>query len=118
MEQEYYDESEQASQSSYKDFLLKRFELMSDIAITLRKSYIKNHENRESHFSLISISCELWSQISPKIDGTPLGKDFKNWIPFVLEPKLFLEPDYENMIWLFVFHIRMGFEHLGITKIE
>ena len=118
MEQEYYSETEQASESSYKEYLLDRFKLMSDIAITLRKSYIKNQENSGSHISMISIACELWNQISPKMDNTPLEQQFKNWIPFVLEPRLFLETDYESMIWLFIYHIRMGFEHLGITKIE
>ena len=119
MEQELYSEStEQASESSYKEYLLDRFKLMSDIAITVRKSYIKNQENRDSHVSMISIAVELWNQISPKMDGTPLETQFKNWIPFVLEPRLFFEQDYENMVWLFIYHIRVGFEHLGLTKIE
>ena len=61
MEQELYSEStEQASESTYKEYLLDRFKLMSDIAITVRKSYIKNQENRDSHVSMISIAVELY----------------------------------------------------------
>jgi len=119
MEQDQYSETtEQASESSYKEYLVDRFKLMSDIAITVRKSYIKNQENKNSHVSLISIAVELWNQISPKMNDTPLEEDFKNWIPFILEPRLFFEKDLENMIWLFIYHIRVGFEHLGLTKIE
>jgi len=82
MEQDgYEDTTEQASESSYKDYLLERFKLMSDIAITVRKAYIKNQESRESHVSMISIACELWNQISPKMDETPLEAQFKLWIP-------------------------------------
>lgn len=116
-----YDEvaPEQASETtSYREYLLDRYELMCDIAINLRKSYLHNRENRDAHFALISISCELWNQLFPKIQKSDLKGDFKKWIPFVLDPRLFLERKYENMIWLFLFHIRMGFEHLSLTNIE
>lgn len=114
-----YDVTEQASDTpSYKEYLLDHYETMCDLAISLRKSYLNNQQNRDAHFALISISIELWNQIFPKIEKSALKNSFRKWKTFVLEPRLFLMHKYENLIWSFIVHIRMGFEYLGLTKIE
>ena len=110
--------TEQAKDTeSYKQWLIDAFKEMSEYSVDLRHSYIRNEENREAHFKMMSILIELWIQLFPKMQGTKHEKNFKQWLPFIVEPRLFLVPKYEQLIWLMESHIRMGFEHLGLTKL-
>ena len=86
-------------------------------SMMLTQSYMIGEENRTAHFGMISIGRELWIQLFPKIQNTDLAGDFKKWMPFIVEPRLFLVDKYEGLLWLFEAHIRMAFEHLGITKL-
>lgn len=109
---------EQARETEeYRQWLVDAFKEMSEHSINLRNSYIRNEEDRDSHFKMISIAIELWIQLFPKIQGSRYEQQFKQWLPFVMEPRMFLIPKYEQLIWLMESHIRMGFEHLGLTRI-
>jgi hypothetical protein len=101
----------------YKRWLVTQLEEMSTLSQDLRMAYMKGEEKRDIHNALISISCEIWMHLLPKMKDTPFFRDFKKWMPFYVEPRLFILPDYANLIWEFIFVIRMGYEHLGITKI-
>jgi hypothetical protein len=108
-------------QASPKDvYILWILELNQELGLysmMLTRSYMAGEENQEAHFRMISIARELWVQLFPKIQNTPLAKDFKKWLPFIVDPRLFLVDKYEGLLWLFEAHIRMALEHLNITKL-
>jgi len=111
--------SEQATGESYADHMRDFLKAIDYYSVELRQSYIYGKENREAHFRLISLLCQAWIQLFPKIMNKPeLADNFKKWMPVVYEPKRLLLPKYENLIWLFEIHIRMGFEYLGLTNID
>lgn len=101
----------------YKRWLIKEWQELSEYQMQLRMSYMTGEENRDVHNALISISCEIWMQLLPKMKETGFYDDFKKWMPFYVEPRLFLVDSYAHMIFEFTFVIRMGLEHLGITKL-
>ena len=105
-------------ENHFKQFLLQRLEWLSDLSVSVRKSYVENNANREDHFKLVALSVELWQQLYPMITGTKLEKNFKKFMPFFVEPRILLKPKYESYLWLLVFQIRMSFEELGLTKIK
>ena len=102
---------------NYTNWLVESLKEFSMYSMMLTQSYMIGEENRAAHFSMISIGRELWIQLFPKIQNTHLAGDFKKWLPFIVEPRLFLLEKYEGLLWLFAAHIRMAFEHLGITKL-
>ncbi len=101
----------------YKRWLIDQLKEMSMYAEQLRMSYMIGEENRNVHNALISISCELWMHLLPKLKTTPFYDDFKKWMIFYVEPRLFLVDKYAHLIFEFTFVIRMGYEHIGITRI-
>ncbi len=101
----------------YTSWLVESLKELSMHSMMLTQSYMIGEENRAAHFGMISIARELWIQLFPKIQNTNLADDFKKWMPFIVEPRLFLLDKYEGLLWLFEAHIRMAFEHLGITKL-
>lgn len=105
-------------EANYREFLLERHEILSNLSVNLRKSYTENRANREAQFQLISLALELWQQLFPKVQGTELEKDFKKFTPFYVNPRFFLLPKYENYLWLLVFQIRLAYEQLGLTGIK
>jgi hypothetical protein len=115
-----YDEVpiQQAEVSNYREYLIRRFVDMSDVAIRLRQSYTMGLENFEDHCLLVSILCELWFHLFPKMDGTDLQEGFEAWIPIVAEPKILFVKGYESVLWLFEAQICAGFEHLGLAKLK
>jgi hypothetical protein len=106
------------SDSSYRAYLLDRFELLSDILVALDKSYLKNEQNREAHFSVISIASMLWYQLMPKMENTHLENDFKKWTGYINNQRKFFIRGNENKIKGLYLTIRMGFEYLGLTTVE
>jgi len=109
---------EQASpDENYTNWLVESLKELSMCSMLLTQSYMIGEENREAHFQMISIGRELWIQLFPKVQNTNLSVDFRKWMPFIVEPRLFLVEKYEGLLWLFEAHIRMAFEHLGITKL-
>lgn len=101
----------------YKRWLVDQLKEMSMWSEELRTAYMIGEENRDAHNALISISCELWMHLLPEMKKTDFYEDFKKWMIFYVEPKLFLIDEFAHLIWEFVFVIRMGFEHVGITRI-
>ena len=110
---------DQATGESYSEHMRQFLKAIDFYSVELRQAYIYSKENREAHYRLISLLCQSWIQLFPKIMNKPdLRDSFKKWMPIVYEPKILLHPKYENLIWLFEIHIRMGFEHLGLTNID
>jgi len=113
---QHYEVDPTEEENNYKEFLLNRLELMSDLSISLRKSYVENTANREDFFNLVSLTIELWTQIYPKIRGSVLEKKFGKYHVFYANPRLLLVPKYENYLWLLIFDIRIAYEELGLTR--
>jgi len=113
-----YEPQTAEEKEAYHQFLLNRLELLSDLSISVRKSYTENVDNRKDHYMLISLAVELWEQLYPKIQGTDLEQKFKKFMPFYINPRYFLLPKYENYIWLLIFEIRIAYEQLGLTSIK
>jgi len=110
---------EQYDGESYSDHMRSFLKAIDYYSVELRQSYTYGMENREAHFRLISLCCQAWIQLFPKImDKKELAEEFKKWIPVVHDSRILLDPKYANLIWLFVIHIRMGYEHLGLTSID
>lgn len=110
---------EQYGGSTYADHLREILKLIDVKSIELRQAYIYGKENRESHFQLISLLCQAWMALFPKVMNKPdLARNFKKWMKVVDDPRLLLLPRYEGLVWLFEMHIRLGYEHLNLTSIE
>jgi hypothetical protein len=110
---------EQASPSDeYTSWIIDLNRELGLCSMLLTQSYMTGEENKEAHFNMISIARELWLQLFPKIQNTPLSEDFKKWLSFIVDPRLFLVDKYEGLLWLFEAHIRMALEHLNVTKLS
>lgn len=110
---------EQYGGNTYADHLREILKLIDIKSIELRQSYIYGKENRESHYQLISLLCQAWNALLPKVMGKPyLVKNFMKWKNVVDDPRLLLLPKYEGLVWLFAVHIRFGYEYLNLTSIE
>jgi len=111
-------EIEQYSGNTYADHLLEMMKLIDVKSIELRQAYIYGKENREAHYQLISLLTQAWYELLPKVSNNPkLAESFRKWKNVYQDPKILLIPRYESMIWLFAIHIRMAYEHLGLTNI-
>jgi len=113
-----YEPYQTEEEANYRQFLLEKLELLSDLSVSIRKSFIENRANREDQYALISLAVELWEQLYPKIQGTKLENNFKKFLPFFINPRLLLSKKCENLVWLLVFEIRMAYEELGLTNIK
>jgi hypothetical protein len=60
----------------------------------------------------------MWAQLYPKVRGTSLEKDFKAFLPFYKNPRLFFLPGMEKRLWELVFLIRMAFEEQGLCRVK
>jgi len=120
MEQEYGEERIVEREIGYQEYLLERFITLSDLTVNLRKAYLNGLANREDHYTIISLAVELWAQIFPKVVGgyPDVEKRLRRYMPFYVEPKLFLLPDYEQYLFLLLFDLRYAFEKLGLTNIR
>jgi len=118
-ENRYADEGELLDTGEeYKRFLLERLELISDLSVSLRKSYTQNKANREDHHNLVSLSIELWEQLYPKVRNTELQEEFEKFLPFYENPRLFFLPGMTRRLWQLVFVIRMAYENLGLCRVK
>ena len=116
---QYQDEAELLDTGDeYKRFLLERLELISDLSVSLRKSYTENRANREDHHNLVSLSIEMWEQLYPKVKNTSLEKEFKKFLPFYENPRLFFLPGMTRRLWQLVFVLRMAYEELGLCRVK
>ena len=103
----------------YRQYLLERYIIMSDLKVNLRKSFNQGMSDRESHHNLVSISLELWEQLYPNIMDTDLEEKFKVFLPFWMsQGKLFFSKEYEHFIWYLCFLINIAFERLGFKNIK
>jgi hypothetical protein len=116
--EEYYTAETAEQSSEYKAFLLSRLELMSDLSVSLRKHYTQNRADKEDHHNLVSLAIEMWAQLYPKIQGTGLEKEFKKFLPFYKNPRLFFLPKMERRLWHLVFLIRMAYEEQGLCRVR
>jgi len=106
-------------EEQYRAYLLERYVLMSDLKVSLRKSFNQGQANRNDHHNLISIALELWEQLYPNIMDTDLEPKFKKFLPFWMsQGRLFLEAKYEHFIWYLCFLINIAFEKLGFKNIK
>lgn len=106
-------------EEQYRQYLLERYILMSDLKVSLRKSFNQGEANREDHHNLISISLELWEQLYPNIMDTEMEEKFRKFLPFWMsQGKLFLHEKYEQFIWYLCFLINVAFEQLGFKNIK
>ena len=104
---------------SYSEHLLSYLRAIDYYSVELRQAYIYGKENRDAHFRLISLLCQAWYQLFPKVmNNKELWHYFRKWKTVVHEPRLLLTKKYEDLIWLFIAHIRLAYEHLGLTDIE
>jgi len=117
-EEGYYSPEVTEHPSEYKQFLLTRLELISDLSVSLRKHYTQNKADREDHHSLVSLAVEMWAQLYPKVRGTFLEPEFKKFLPFYKNPRLFFLPKMEKRLWHLVFLIRMAYEEQGLCRVE
>ena len=117
-EEEYYSPDIVEQSSDYRGFLLQRLTLMSDLSVSLRKHYTQNRADREDHHNLVSLAIELWSQLYPKIRGTYLEIEFKKFLPFYQNPRLFFLEGMEKRLWQLVFLIRIAFEEQGLCRVR
>ena len=102
----------------YKDYLLKKYIEMCELATRLRKSYIEGRSDRETHFQLVSLIIELWLQILPKVQGRKDLEDrLRRYTVFYINPILFFQEGYEKLLWMMIFVLRYAFESLGLTNI-
>lgn len=103
----------------YRQFLLERYFIMSDLKVNLRKSFNQGEPNREDHHNLISVTLELWEQVYPNIMDTDLEEQFKLFLPFYIsQGKLFLDENYEQFLWYLCFLVNIAFERLGFKNIK
>jgi hypothetical protein len=115
----YQDESELLEYGGeYRQFLLTRLELISDLSVSLRKHYTQNRADREDHHNLVSLAIETWEQLYPKVRNTPLEKEFRKFLPFYQNPRLFFLPGMTQRLWQLVFLIRMAYEDLGLCRVK
>jgi len=106
-------------EEKYRQFLLERYILMSDLKVSLRKSFNQGEANREDHHNLISISLELWEQLYPNIMDTELEPKFRKFLPiYETQGRLFLHKKYEKYLWYLCFLINVAFEKLGFKNIK
>jgi len=106
-------------EEKYRQFLLERYILMSDLKVSLRKSFNQGEANREDHHNLISISLELWEQLYPNIMDTELEPKFRKFLPiYETQGRLFLHQRYEKYLWYLCFLINVAFEKLGFKNIK
>lgn len=106
-------------EEQYRQFLLERYILMSDLKVSLRKSYNQGEANREDHHNLISIALELWEQLYPNVMDTNLEPKFRKFLPiYETQGKLFLTTRYEKYLWYLCFLINVAFEQLGFKNIK
>jgi hypothetical protein len=101
----------------YRRFLLERLELISDLSVSLRKSYTQNKADREDHHNLVSLAIETWEQIYPKIRNTALEDEFRKFLPFYENPRLFFLPGMTRRLWHLTFLIRLAYEELGLCRV-
>ena len=90
----------------YKDYLLKKYIEMCELATRLRKSYIEGRSDRETHFQLVSLIIELWLQILPKVQGRELENRLRRYTVFYINPILFFQEGYEKLLWMMIFDLR------------
>jgi hypothetical protein len=102
----------------YRRFLLERLELISDLSVSLRKHYTQNRADREDHHNLVSLAIETWEQLYPKVRNTALEEEFRKFLPFYENPRLFFLPGMEKRLWQLVFLIRMAYEELGLCRVK
>lgn len=106
-------------EEQYRAYLLERYILMSDLKVSLRKSFNQGQANRDDHHNLISVTLELWEQLYPNIMDTELEEKFKKFLPFWMsQGRLFLEERYEQFLWYLCFLINVAFEKLGFKNIK
>ena len=106
-------------EEQYRQYLMERYIIMSDLKVSLRKSFNQGQANREDHHNLVSISLELWEQLYPNIMDTDLEEKFKPFLPFWMsQGKLFFTKEYEQFIWYLCFLINIAFEKLGFKNIK
>jgi hypothetical protein len=117
-EDEYYGSDVVEQPSNYKQFLLERLELISDLSVSLRKNFTLNKANREDHHSLVSLAIEMWAQLFPKVRGTDLEEEFLKYLPFYNNPRLFFLKGMEKYLWHLVFLIRLAFEEQGLCRVR
>jgi len=117
-EEEYYSPDIVEQPTEYKAFLLQRLTLLSDLSVSLRKHYTQSRADREDHHNLVSLAVEMWTQLYPKVRGTYLEDEFKKFIPFYKNPRLFFLPRQEKKLWQLVFLLRLAFEEQGLCRIR
>ena len=118
MPDEYYSPDIVEQGTDYKVFLLQRLTLISDLSVSLRKHYTQNRADREDHHNLVSLAIEMWAQLFPKIRGSYLEEEFKKFLPFYKNPRLFFLPGMEKRLWQLVFLIRMAYEEQGLCRVR
>lgn len=119
MPEEEYEFQEEAEYTElYKKWIVVQLQEMSELARDLRTSYLNGEEDRETHFELISLCCELWMQLLPKMTNTSIFDKYKKWSVIYSEPRILLVDRFSPLIFEFTFIIRMGAEHLGISRIS
>ena len=102
----------------YREYLLKKYMEMCELATQLRKSYIEGKSDRETHYRLASLAIELWLQILPKVQGKKDLEDrLRDYVIFYVNPILFFLEGFENYLWKMIFELRYAFESLGLTNI-
>jgi len=102
----------------YREYLLKKYVEMCELATQLRKSYIEGKSDRETHYRLVSLAIDLWLQILPKVQGKAnLEERLKRYVVFYVNPILFFQEGYEKLLWMMIFDLRYAFESLGLTNI-
>jgi len=117
-DEKYYSPELTEQPSEYKQYLLTRLELISDLSVSLRKHYTQNRADREDHHNLVSLTVEMWMQLYPKIRGTSLEPEFHKFLPFYKNPRLFFLPGMEKRLWQLIFVIRMAFEAQGLCRVK
>jgi hypothetical protein len=109
---------EQYTGDTYSSHLLEMMRLIDIKSIEVRQAYIYGRDNREAHYQLISLLVQAWYELLPKVANNPkLAESFRKWKNVYRDPKILLIPRYESLIWQFAIHIRMAYEHLGLTNI-
>ena len=119
-DEELYDYDPQlASESpSYKEWLISRFEEASELSVKLGKAYTLNRANLDDHLTMISIECELWRHLRPKLKNSQIEEEFELFRPFVEDSRMFLAPGLESYLWKFHDTIVIAFEELGYTSVK
>lgn len=109
---------EQASpQDEVARILINMWDALGDFSTELNFSYMIGEENRYAHFMMISIACQLWRKLRPKMENTTLAPYFAFWIPFINDQRLFIKEGNERSIFFLEDIIDEAFEHLNLTKL-